>query len=476
MTQFVHRGSCLLKLSIVFCLGLVVSPSEAQPTGEVAFRAGAAIAEITPPLGETIVGGFVPFPADRVHDPLHARCLALDDGKTRIAIVICDSLGIGRDEYELACELINQETEIPVENILMAATHTHSATRAQSDKYRPVLARGIADAVHSAVKNLEPARIGWGGVEEPSEVFNRRWYVSDPELKHNPFGGIDQVRMNPPRGSRSLIEPAGPIDPEISVLSVQAVDGTPLAVLANYSLHYVGGVKKGEISADYFGVFSNRIVELLGKDSTHPPMVGMLSNGTSGDINNIDFRGNDGRRWAEYEKMQSVADLVARRVQQACDQMVYKDWVPLRSVRRELTLQMRKPDGALQEYITKIESKSEEEPTHHRYERIYAGRVRDLQNGPDQIEIPLQCIGIGELAILGIPFEVFVEIGLELKDKSPLADTFTIELANDSRGYLPTPRQHELGGYETWMGTNRVQLDASERITEQLLEMMAEIK
>lgn len=470
----------------ILLVGFVTTATTAQERGDKVFRAGAAVADITPPLGEMIVGGFEPFPADEVHDPLHARCLVMDDGTTRVAIVICDSLGIRREEYEQACELITEETEISVENILMAATHTHSATRAQTDKYRPILIRGIADAVHAAVSNLRPATIGWGGVEEPTEVFNRRWYVDDPELRHNPFGGIDKVRMNPPRGNRALIEPAGPIDPEISVLSLRGIDGSPIAVLANYSLHYVGGVGRGDVSADYFGLFSNRIAELLGNDSggSDPggsdsdgkAMVGMLSNGTSGDINNINFRINDGRRWEEYEKMRYVADLVAERVQQVCEQATYLDWVSLRSVRRELPLTMRKPDVALESYIAGVEAKQEGEPVHHRYERIYAERVRDLQAGPDEIEVPLQCLGIGDLAILAIPFEVFVEIGLELKAKSPFADTFVIELANDSRGYLPTPRQHELGGYETWMGTNRVQLDASDRISETLLEMLEEIK
>jgi hypothetical protein len=450
------------------------APSKATEVPQL--RAGAAIADITPPLGEMIVGGFVPFPADRVHDPLHARCLVLDDGTTRIGIVICDSLGIGRQEYDHACQLIAKETEIPVDHLLMAATHTHSATRSSTDKYRPILVRGIADAVREAVHHLEPARIGWGGIEEPSEVFNRRWFVNDPELRRNPFGSIDQVRMNPPRGVSSLMEPAGPIDPEISVVAVQSLTGDPIAVLANYSLHYVGGVGHGDISADYFGMFAARIAERLDRNPDSRPMVGILSNGTSGDVNNINFRMSDSRRWEPYEKMQHVSDLVAQRVQQVYDGLTYQDWVPLRSVRRDLTLAMRKPDPSLVAYIAQVEAKPEGDPAYHPQEKIYASRIRDLIAGPEQIEIPLQVLGIGDLAIAGIPFEVFAEIGLELKSKSPLADTFVIELANDSRGYLPTPRHHTLGGYETWMGTNRVQLNASELITEQLLKMLDEIK
>ncbi len=458
-----------LFIAVVSAAPIVAADSDRQ------LRAGAAVVDITPPLGEMVVGGFTPFPAAEVHDKLHARCLILDDGKTQIAFVICDNLGIIREVYDEARELIAKETKLPVDNILMAATHTHSGTRARMSKYRPIVVRGIASAVREASQNLAPARIGWGSIDEPSEVFNRRWFVSDPELRKNPFGGVDQVRMNPPRGNPKLEKPAGPIDPEISFISVQATNGRPLALLANYSLHYVGGVNKGDISADYFGIFSRRIAELLGADDTSPAFVGMLSNGTSGDINNINFRIR-GESYERYEKMTQVAELVANRVKEAHDKIEFHDWVPLGSARSELTLKVRKPDQQMQEYFTKVMAQDEDAPKHHRYERNYAGRVQRLLEGPEEITIPLQAVRIGELAIAAIPFEVFVEIGLEIKQKTPFADAFTIELANDSHGYLPTPRQHELGGYETWMGTNRVQLDASEKITKTILDLMAELK
>ena len=90
--------------------------------------------------------------------------------------------------------------------------------------------------------------------------------------------------------------------------------------------------------------------------------------------------------------------------------------------------------------------------------------------------MPLQAIRVGDLSVAAIPFETFVEIGLQIKDETPFDDAFTIELANDYFGYLPTPEQHKLGGYETWMGTNRVEFEASVKITEQILSMMRELK
>ena len=88
----------------------------------------------------------------------------------------------------------------------------------------------------------------------------------------------------------------------------------------------------------------------------------------------------------------------------------------------------------------------------------------------------LQTVRVGEVGVAAVPFEAFAEIGLELKAKSPFKPTFTIELANGASGYLPTPEQHKLGGYETWLGTCRVETGASTKIVKNLLEMFGELK
>ena len=95
---------------------------------------------------------------------------------------------------------------------------------------------------------------------------------------------------------------------------------------------------------------------------------------------------------------------------------------------------------------------------------------------PPRIDVPLQALRIGDLAVVTIPFEAFVEMGLELKEKSPFPDTFAVSLANGAYGYLPTAAQHELGGYETWLGTNQVEVQAASKIVATLLEMLGELK
>lgn len=466
---------------------LILSPLAVSHGAEKApnrtFRAGAAASNITPPLGELIVGGWKPYPARHIHDELHARCLVLDDGKTQIAIVLCDNVGIPREVFDAAKAMIKKETGLPPSHVLTASTHTHSATTARSPNplapekkftaYQRFLARRIADGVRRAINNLEPARIGWGRAEEKSQVFNRRWYTTNKKLLRNPFGGVDTVRMNPPRGDKSLLRPAGPVDPEIAFLTVQSKSGRPIALLANYSLHYVGGVGPGHVSADYFAVFANRIAELLHAEKTDPPFVGILSNGTSGDINNINFR-KRGQRKKRYEKMREVGRLVAKRVFDAHKSVKFHDWVPLGVVEKELVLKVRKPTEEQLRYFERVLT-DKNWKTYQRHERTYAARVKLLAKSADTVSVPLQAVRIGDVGIAAIPFEVFVEAGLEIKQKSPFPRTFTIELANGSYGYLPTAAQHKLGGYETWMGTNRVDKTASDKIVKTVLGLLGEL-
>ena len=131
------------------------------------------------------------------------------------------------------------------------------------------------------------SRIGFGSTLKPEHVFNRRWKINPADAPPNPFGERrDAVVMNP-AASLPVLEPAGPVDPEFSVISVQSAAGRPLALLANYGLHYVGGYVPGSVSADYFAIFSERVGQLLGSDTERASFVGLLSNGASGDVNNV---------------------------------------------------------------------------------------------------------------------------------------------------------------------------------------------
>jgi len=483
--------ACRLALLLWFTVAtLAAAPAPSAGPRARVFQAGAATSNITPPLGEGIVGNFEIPPATHVHDELHARCLALDDGTTRLVFVVVDSVSVNREVFDEAKRRINAATGIPAERMMMSATHTHSATSARGpnafvmlgknarpefDSYQSFLVRRIVDGVQRAVNNLEPARIGWGAGQLPQHQFNRRWLLQEGKTVTNPFGGQDRALMNPGGSRTDLLKPAGPTNPEVYFISVESTAGRPIALLANYWLHYVGGVPTGHVSADYFAAFADRLQQLLGADRQDPPFVGILANGPCGDVNNVNIRA-PAARLAPYEKIRLVAHDLAQEVLRVRATLPHRDWVELKAAQTELELQTRRPGPELVTKAQAVIARPATVSPVHRYEKIYAERTLAAANWPDALSIPLQAFRLGDLAVAAIPFEVFTETGLEVKAKSPFKDTFTIELANGGYGYLPTPEQHEVGGYETWLGTNRVERDATRKIVPALLGLFDQLK
>lgn len=464
---------------------VLCSSSFAQAPSARVLRAGAATSNITPPLGMEIVGNFAPRPiAAHVHDELHARCLVLDDGETKLAFVVADTISLARDIWDEAKQKIEAATGIPAANMMFSGTHTHSSVSALSNpdpalNYRQILITRVVDGVRRAVNNLEPAKIAWGTGKVPQHVFNRRWKLKEGMTNPNPFGGLDRAVMNPSGLVRAkLAGPAGPTNPEVYCLSVQALDGRQIALMANYWLHYVGGVPREHLSADYFGEFCRVIETQLAAGPEHPPVVGLLANGPCGDVNNNDYGGKTPAVKREpYEKIKLVAGDLANEVLRVRETLTHQDWVPLKAAVAELELGVRRPTAEMVEWAKAVLAKGKDIEPAHRLEQPYAERTLSAQGAkPDTVSCVMQAFRIGDLGIAAIPFEVFTETGLEIKAKSPFKDTFTIELANGSNGYLPTPPQLDLGGYETWLGTNRVEREASVKITAKILELMESLK
>lgn len=437
-------------------------------------------------MGISINGNMTDQIGTNVHDQLHARALALDDGKTRLVIVVADSCMIYREIFDAAKKLVNERTGLPRENMLMSATHTHSAPAAVSifqteanKEYQHFLTLRLADAAQQAMNNLAPAKIGWGIGSEPRHVFNRRWRMKPGVVNKDPFGGTnDLVRMNPRPGSPELLEPVGPTDPEVPVLALKAANGRPIAVLANYSMHYCGGVGARTYSADYFGAFCDRLQQLLGADHQDPAFVAILSNGTSGDCNSINFR-EPARTEGPYEKIRTVANDLATATLGVYQKMIWRDWVALKSAQKEIRLGVRKVSS--EELARAKELLSIAKKQNGQYPgwspEVYAREAVLLSEFPDRVPLLIQTLAIGDLGIAAIPCEVFAEIGLEIKKRSSFKPSFTIELANGYNGYLPTPEQHKLGGYETWRArSSYLEVDAAPKIVSTVLELFGAIR
>ena len=442
---------------------------------------GSAIVDITPKEWPLVLrGAFFPKPAEKAHDPLNVRAMALRNGDGKAAVVIVDTLGLGRDTLDEVKAKAAEKTGWRISEMLIAATHTHSTPSIRSFGPPPQMAYGkqakdgMVEAIVKAIENLQPGSVGWGEDEEPSEVYNRRWYMQEGKMPLNPFGELDKVKMNPNRNH--ITTPAGPTDPTVAVLYALDARKKPLGMLANYPLHYVGAINYGErmASADYFGEFC-RVVPWRLRAAGIDQFVPMLSNGACGDINNIDFTGQRAPR-EPFEQCRIVAAKVADAAWRATKGMEFHNDVPVGIQVREVPLEWRKPSKELLERSEKILAMSKEEQNElPRLEPLYARRVINMSKLTGKADCLVQAMRVGDLAIVTFPFETFVEIGLEIKKKSPFKQTIVIELANGSYGYLPTPKHHELGGYETWLGTSKVQKDGSEILTRNLLEMLNDL-
>lgn len=465
-----------MKLILLSAFALCITGGMARAAS---LRAGAATSNITPDMGVVLDGTIMKIgPAKHVHDELHARCLVLDDGTTQIAFAVCDVTMMAPEIVAEAKALLKESLDLAPENILISATHTHSAPRAlnigfgpANDAYHHFLARRIVDGIRRAAFQLAPAKIGWGSVQKPEFVFNRRWFVKADSKRANPFGRIgERVQFGPSVADAE--KPSGPVDPELFVLSVQHADGRPLCVLANYGLHYVGGVPTGHVSADYFGVFADRIQEKLKADRQDPPFVGIMSNGTSGDVNGANLKDPNNRK-AGYARMHEVADDLANTAAEVIGRIEHRGDVELGAKLTQLPLRVRKPAADQLAWAEALLSTEEAKAAKPSRPVIYARETQGLAAYPDTLPIALQALRIGDLTIASAPCEVFAVTGLALKKESAAKATFTIELANGYGGYLPTPEQHEYGGYETWPARSSfLEAGAEPKIRTTLLDLI----
>lgn len=468
---------CLTRFVCAAILCCATNPFSVTVANDNMLRAGAAKTDITPEAGVSLDG---PISKNGVvtgaNDRLHARALVLDDGDSRIAIVICDACMIGRDVMDAAKNQAAKHTKLTTDRILIAATHTHAAPRAShvgtgplDDAYHKQLARQIAEAITAAEKNLAPAKIGHGSFNKLNIMRCRRNLCELGSVGVNPFGESGERIKSVAGKSSAIIEPAGPIDPEFSVLSVQHLDGKPLAILGNFSVHYVGGYKRGIVSADYFGQFAEALEATNKAGDDHPPFVGIMSNGTSGNTGAIE-RGQ--KKYKPYEWLTISGRMLAQDVLTLLPDIHYQSDVNLSMLESEVELSIRRPDDKRVAWARAVLT-NPDGPHAHRWSKIYAQEALHLAEFESTRKIKLQTIRIGSIGIAAAPSEVFAETGLAIKEHSPLPHTFTIELANGYSGYLPPAEQHALGGYETWPARSSfLEIDAEAKIRSELLRLL----
>jgi hypothetical protein len=436
---------------------------------------GQSSIDITPPIGYRMAGYFYERRSTAVHDPLLAKTLVFKQADTAFALTVCDLCHISPAVVAQARALASKQTGIPPDHIAISATHTHTgpdyfgvlrdhlhrlalATHgkdpAEEIDYPNVLAEKIATGIAEAAKSAAPANLKIGAGKQNNLAFNRRFFMKDGSV------GWNAGKKNP-----NIVKPAGPIDPEISILAINRAEGSPTAVLTSFALHAdtVGGT---EYSADY----PHYLEQTLRGWLKAPELLSVFAQGTSGDVNHVDVSTDKPQKGHEE----------AARIGRELGDNVFSAMLTLKEVAHpRLTVATTRVDLPVQQYTPEevANARSLFNKIQERKLPFLVGvkatkivKIYDRYLG-HPIPAQIQAFRIADdTAILTLPGEVFVELGLAIKQQSPFKHTILIELANDSFGYIPTRRAYEEGNYEPTNST--VQSGSGEKLVEAAVALL----
>ena len=466
---------------IAFLLLTLLTTLRLVNDAQAELQVGAAIVDVTPGEFPVLVnGGMTSRSADSVSTPVNARVIVLDDGEDRIGIAVVDSCMMPRPLLDDAKALAAQRTGLKPDKILISATHTHTAPSCMGalgtdadPAYVAFLREKLAQSFVEAEKHLEPANVGWGSIHAPKFTALRRWIRRPDRLDLDPFGNPTvRANMHSARNLDDVTGESGPEDPELGIIAFQSLDGRPIALLANFSMHYFGGVPA--LSSDYFGQFCDRIQSDIGhKQDDHPQFVAVMSHGCSGDIWRRDYRDPASVKGDDFTLETFVSGL-AEKTFEAYEKIEYQSGADLEMAESRMEFKYRVPDQQRLEWSQRIVAEMGDRLPKTQAE-IYA-REQVLLHERQQTEIVVQALRIGEIAIATTPNETYALTGLKLKLQSPIKNTMVIELANGGDGYIPPPEQHMLGGYNTWAARSAgLEVTAEPKIVAAALNLLEKV-
>ena len=472
----------IIQLLTLTTISLVYNANAQSP-----LRAGAAKVNVTPELGAVINGDFLPLYAKTIHDSLYAKALAFDNGKDRFVFVVVDCMAIDGSLMNEAKKLANQKTGLLPSQIMISSTHAHSCGAVTGNavcpanfSYRLAMPERIAKSVTLAISNLQPAKIAWGHINVPQHVSCRRWYMKPGFKTVSPFGDTDKVWMNPPMGSPYLDKPVSETDPQVSYLAVKSMNNKWISIMANYSIHYAADIPEHTISADYFGEVHKQLqLKLKAEDG----FVGIMTNGTSGDVNTFDFKLERNYPKEPYGKSKLIANDVSDSIIVSLKKAKFQDKPVFKFQYSFLSVGTRKPTDVQVEKSKQIVSQLDFETLNSIdkasavFANMYAIQTLELnQYYKTTLYLPIQAIRIGEGTIGTLPGEIFSETGLWLKKNARSKYYFTVCLANSYVGYMPPAEQFKLGGYETWLcPTSHMEINAEGKLRSALLKLTKKV-
>ncbi len=435
-------------------------------SGPASFRAGFAQVDITPPVGSSLAGYFHDRVATRVRDPLHAKAMVLDSDGTRLALVACDLICVDRDTTGPAKDLILRQTGIAPECVLACATHTHTGPEIRvSTAHIPVdkdyvarLPGLLADAVAQAQEAMVPVTLRPGRAQCEGYSFNRLFRLKDGSEVFGASGREEQI-----------ITEAGPIDPELQTLSAVDQEGRLRGMVVNFALHpdVIGGGSADFISADWPGEIGRNVAAVYGED-----VVTLFLQGTCGDINHRIHRPTFLPTGGEAKAVQigrGLAGVAMYAAEQAEPMTAAESAVAGRVL--DIPYYTRTPE--LRAEIERMKAKGELSAS----ERYLIARTEKWPHDNEIAQVPIQVLRIGDVAVVGLPAEIFVRIGLDIKHWSPAKHTLVVELANERvSGYVPSTDQAGRGAYGAKPILSRwLSEDAGRRMADAAVVMLHEL-
>jgi neutral ceramidase len=440
-------------------LALVLMAEGASAAG---FKAGFAERDITPSVGMEAPGGYGKARHTSIHDPSKVRASVFDDGKNRVAVVGIDALGIRADTVAKVRAAVEAKTGIPGGSILIGASHSHSSgplvwtLRGEFDDapeliqklaydestiadpvYVAQVEEALVDAIVEANEKRVESKAAVGRGTEATVAFNRRFRMKDGRSVTHP--GL---------GNPEIVEPAGPVDPEVGVIGAwDASDPNKLlGCVVNFSCHAT--TSPVGASANYIYYLEKVIQGYYGKDT-----VVVFVNGASGDITQVDNRSEsvypDGDRWAQ--RVGGKVGAEALKILLAADPGPLG---PVAAVSKTWTIPRRVPDPArvkaAYEIVTQDPATSKVDDTTRTFAKETVVLDALLKREP-AVQVEVQAIQVGPAVFVTSPAEYFCRYGLEIKAASGFPFTFPVSLANGCVGYVPTldAFNPDGGGYET---------------------------
>ena len=463
-----------------------------DPRDEGSLRVGLAEVDITPPNGFPMAGYYHERLAEGTIDPLKAKAIVFREGDTAAALVVCDLIGIATDLSREVRKRASEKTGIPVSNIVIAATHTHTAPdymkelylylgKEEQEKLRADYIEKLigepVNAIARAYDEAQPAALETGSAKNTVPVaFNRRFVMRDGSVQTwQSFDNVDVVRA------------AGPIDPEIALLVVRDVDnGAPRGILSNFALHLdtVGGTRW---SADYPFFIEQTLREAVG-----PEVISIFGTGCCGDINHVNPRQRERNKSVFIGG--SIGDSISGQLAQLepidRTQLTVKSQVvrlPLQDATKEevdravqiVELAKRGEKVEFLDHVTAykkliLDQFRHAEPHAKTVDHITWGLSRSLAGIGETLPVEVTVMTIGnDIAIVCLPGEVFVELGLAIKQASPFRTTLVVELSNAVETiYIPHRAAYAGGSYE--VTNSALQPGDGEMLVETALTLLRE--